>query len=790
MVGARVLDRKVWRDVLRLWSQVLAIALVMACGVMTIILSVGAYRSLEETRDAYYDRNRFADVFATATRVPDTLATDIRAIPGVAAASTLIRQFAILDVPGLNVPATAMVQSIPDRGQPRVNRLYLRQGRLPEPGAHHEIAVDERFAKAHGFRPGDAMSITLEGRKLVLKIAGIVLSPEYIYTLGPGDMFPDPRRFAVIFMPESLMAALTDKERAFNAVVAQLHPGACEDCVIDALDRLLNPFGGNGAHGRDAQVSHAFLQAEMSGLKAMSRIIPPIFLLVSAFLVNMVLSRLIALEREQIGLLKACGYTAWEVGWHYGKLVALIAALGLGIGMFAGGWLGRELAGLYARFYSFPFLIFRESADLYAIAVGVTVLSALTGAARAIWAAASLPPAVAMRPPAPDRFRRIISFNTGRRVVFSRLAVMAMRHVLHHPVRSMLTSLGAAFAVALLVVAVFMSNATHHMIETIFYSAERADARIDFAHPRPAGVIDDVRRLPGVMMAETFRAEPVVLRLGPREERQTIMGRRPGTKMSRELDADENPVEMPEAGLLISRRLAAKLDARKGDRLEVELSAQGERITHVRVAGIVNSYLGPTASMSIDALDRLAGPAPRITGAWLDVDPLKLDALYDQIKATPQIGTITLQTLAHENFRNTMEENIGIMTTVYTVIAVIVAFGVVYNAARIQLSERARELASLRVLGFTRNEVFRVLLFEIIFIVVLAQPLGWLIGYGFSHLVVLGFESDLFVLPFVVSPRAFAFASLVLMLAGIASALVVRRRVNRLDLIRVLKTRE
>lgn len=789
MVGLRVLDRKVGRDFVRLWSQALAIALVMACGVMTLILAIGALRALEETRDAYYERNRFAHVFANATRVPQALETEIRAIQGVAAASTLIRRYAILDVPGMTVPGSAMVQSIPDHGQPDVNRLYLREGRLPEPGARREIALDERFAAAHGFRPGDQLTVTLEGKQLDLVIAGIVLSPEYIYTLGPGDMFPDPKRFAIIFLPKSLMAALTDLEGAFNAVVLQLQHGACEDCLKHALDALLRPYGASGAHGRDQQISNAFLQSEMSGLDAMARIIPPIFLLVSAFLVNMILSRLIALEREQIGLLKACGYSAWEVAWHYGKLVVVIALLGLGIGMFAGGWLGRQLAELYAQFYSFPFLIFRESLDLYAIATGVTVAAALAGAARAIWSAASLPPAVAMRPPAPDRFRRVLQFDVGP-ALFSRLAIMAMRHVAHNPVRSVLTALGAAFAVALLVVALFMSNAMEHMIDTIFFRAERADARIDFAQAQAPGVIDDVRNLPGVLMAETFRAEPVILRLGPREERQTIMGRAPGTQLSQDLNAEETPVEMPQSGLLISRRLASKLNARAGDLLEVELSAQGERITHVRVAGIVRSYLGPTASMSLSALDRLAGPGPRVTGAWIDVDLLQLDALYTQIKATPQIGTLALQTLARDNFRDTMEQNINIMTTIYTTIAVIVAFGVVYNAARIQLSERARELASLRVFGFTRNEVFRVLLFEILFVVILAQPLGWIIGYGFSRLVVMGFESDLFVIPFVVNPTAFAFASTVVIAAGLASAAVVRRRVNRLDLIRVLKTRE
>lgn len=818
-----VLDRKVLRDLARMWAQVFAIALVMACGVMTIVLAVGAYRSLLETRTAYYDRYRFAHVFAQAVRAPLHLKNQVSAIEGIAAVELRIVEPAILDIPGMDIPASGVAISIPSSGEPAVNRLYLRSGRLPQAGHVREIAVDERFAKAHGFKPGDSFSAVLNGRKLNLSITAIVLSPEFIYAIGPGDMVPDDKRFAVFFMPGEVLAGLFDMNGAFNDVAIRLQRGASQDDVIARIDRLLRPYGGRGAYTRAEQTSNAFIDAELTQLNAMARIIPPVFLFVSAFLVNMILSRLISLEREQIGLLKANGYSSLAVAWHYAKLVIVIALLGLAMGGISGSYFGRGLTRLYAEFFSFPFLIFRQSPDLYLIAAGVSVTAALGGAAKAIWSVVQLPPAVAMRPPAPARYRSVFSHRGLMSRIFTQIPVMALRHLIHRPVRSFLTTLGVAFSVAMLITALFSTDSIDEMIDTVFFRAERADARLSFARDVEPGVISAVRRLPGVIGAETFRSVPVILRHGHLKKRAAITGRQVEGRLSRVLDKDGNPVAIPEHGLVLADRLARQLDVKPGEKLEVELIENGNRIVEVTLAGVVTSYIGLGAHMQIDALNRLVGIGPRVNGAWIDVDTARLGAfhtalkgssaalagrwpptgydfvsvgplgfgfLYPAIKQTPSIGTIALQSVSREKFRETIEENIVIMTTVYVAIAVIVAFGVVYNSARIQLSERARELASLRVLGFTRGEVSQVLLIELLVIALVSQPLGWVIGYGFAWAVVAGFESDLYSIPFVVNPRTFAFASLVVLSAAAASALIVRRRVDRLDLIRVLKTRE
>lgn len=809
-----VLDRKVLRDLGRLWAQALAIALVMACGVATIILSVGSYRSLEETRAAFYDRYRFGTVFATATRAPRHLKSRIEAISDVISAELRIVKPVLIDVTGMAEPASGVAVSIPDYRAPTVNRLYLRSGRLPEPGRETEVAVVETFADAHQFRPGDSFEAILNGRKRDFRIVGIVLSPEFIYALGPGDMVPDPRRFGVFFLSQKTLEGLYDLEGAFNDVsVTALRNGEPQE-IIDALDRILQPYGGTGAYDREDQISNAFLDSELDQLQAMSSVIPPIFLGVAAFLVNMILSRLIALEREQIGLLKALGYSNGAVGGHYAKLVVVIAAVGLLVGAAAGLWLGRGLTRLYADFFSFPFLIFRQSVDLYLLAGGITLAAALLGAVRAIWTVVVLPPAVAMRPPAPTSYRSVMVGWLQRLGLFSQLTIMALRHLIRWPVRSLLTALGTSMSVALLITSLFAYDSIDFMIDAIFFRADRQNATVSFAEDLGPDAMYAVLDLPGVVRAEPFRQTAVKLRNGHRELRMAILGLPKDADLSRILDLDLNPMSPPDSGLVLSERVAEKLDLQPGQAVEVELLEFGNRVVEVvvgesiatggqdpsaagffnpgavLVSGLAQSYVGMTAYMRDTALNRLLREGPRISGARVLVDSADLPMLYREIKETPAIASIALQSVSQKRFRDTVERNITTSTAVYVTLAVIITFGVVYNSARIQLSERARELASLRVFGFTRGEVSSVLMIELGVIVAVAQPLGWLFGYLLAFAVVEGLANDMFRVPLIVDPSTVAMSSLVVIGAAVVSALIVRRRVDRLDLISVLKTRE
>ena len=784
------LDIKLFRDLRRLWAQALAIALVLACGVATLILAVGTYRSLEETRSAYYERYKFGDVFATAVRAPKGVVDQIAAIDGVAAVEPRIVKPAVLDIEGFREPATGLLISVPARRAITVNDVFIRKGRLPEAGRVNEVAIDETFATAHRFDIGSEFDAVIGSARTKLTVVGIVLSPEYVYALGPGDMMPDSRRFGVIWMPEQTLASLFDLEGAFNSVSVRLLRDTDETAVIDKIDDLLEPYGGTGAYARKDQLSNAFLDGELDQLGGMARMIPPIFLLVSAFLINMILSRLIELEREQIGLLKALGYGRAAVAGHYLKLVLMIAAMGIAIGAAVGTWLGRGMTVMYTEFYSFPFLVFRSDLDIYLIGAGVSLIAATAGALKAIGAVFALPPAVAMRPPAPQVYRQALGGLVARTRIFSQIATMALRHVLRHPLRSTLTAVGIAFAVALMGLAMGTLSSIEFMIDAVYYRTDRQDATLAFASARPPTALQEAERLPGVISAEPYLSAPVTMRNGHYERQLEIIGKPPGTELSRVLDLDLNPVVLPQSGLAVGDRVAQILHLRPGDIVQVDFLDGKRRSVEVPVTQVIKSYLGLMVFMDIDALARLAGTGPRISGVYLALDSSRLDALYSAVKKTPEISAVALQGRSRQRFQETMQQSMGMMLTVYLTLSVIIAFGVVYNAARIQLSERARELATLRVLGFRRAEVSNVLLIEIGVVVAIAQPIGWLIATGLGIIVTSSLATDLFRVPFVTEPRIFAVSSIIVVIAALASALIVRRRVDRLDLVQVLKTRE
>lgn len=785
-----MLDRKLLRDLFRLWVQALAIALVVASGCATLILGAGAYRSLEETRRAYYERHAFADVFASLERAPKDVGRQLAQIGGVMSVDLRIMRQTLLDIDGVAEPASGLALSLPDHGQPALNRLYMRQGRTPESGKLDEAVINESFAKTNRLSVGSVFHANLNGRKRRLRVVGIALSPEFIYALGPGELVPDDRRYGTLWMSEKALAALFDLEGAFNAAALKLIPGSNEDDVIARVDRILDRYGCVGAHGRDLQRSHAFLDSELNQLQAMSRVIPPIFLAVSAFLMNMTLLRLIALEREQIGLLKAIGYSRTAVGLHYLKLVLVIALIGAAIGAIAGTWLGRGLTRLYAEFFHFPFLIFKRDPELYLIAAGVSLLAAALGALRAVIHAFALPPAIAMQPPAPPSYSKLWTERFGFLRGASELSVMALRSMLRGLVRAGTTLIGVALATALLITSLFTTDSVEYLIDLSFFRTSRQHATVNFTAGQGPRVLQSVERMPGVLRGEAFRSVAVTLRNGHLERDLAIIGKSQGQDLSLLVDEAFRRIEPPKHGLLIGTRLAKVLNVRRGDEIEVELLEGRRTKKRMVVEDIVTLYLGLGAYMDIDALNRFLDEGDRVNGVHVALDPQRSAEFYAAVKETPAIASLTLQRVALAKFRETIGENINIMTTMYVALSVIIAFGVVYNSARIQLSEKARELASLRVLGFTRGEVSRVLLTELVLLILLAQPLGWAFGYLFAGAVIQGFSSDLFTVPFVIEPRTYAIATLVVFAASLASALIVRRRIDTLDLVAVLKTRD
>ncbi|MFO7276753.1 MAG: FtsX-like permease family protein [Pseudomonadota bacterium] len=786
----RALTRKLLRDLWRLRGQVLAIAAVMGSGVGMLVMALTTVESLESTMVAYYDRYGFAHVFARVERAPERLAERIRSLPGVQAVETRVVRPAVLDVPGFEEPVTGELVSLPAREPPRLNRLVVREGRLPRPGATDEVVLSEPFAKAHGLVPGGSLRAIIDGRWRELRIVGTALSPEYVYAIAPGALMPDDRLFGVLWLDRDALQAAYGLEGAFNDVSVSLLRGTDPQTIIDRLDELLAPYGGFGAYARSDQTSHWFLSNEIAQLRTLATILPTVFLAVAAFLTHMVLARLVAVERSEIGLLKAFGYGNRDVALHYVRFVLAIGAIGVLVGWLLGSWLGLYTTRLYAEFFHFPFLLYEPGPRGYVIAALVSLGATLAGALGSVRDAASLPPAESMRPPSPPVFSATSLVGaTGARALDQPTRII-LRQIFRWPGRAFLTSAGIGLAVSVLVMSSQWLDAVDLMIDVYFGEAQVQDVTVAFAQPRSSDVVRDLARLPGVLTTEPARAVSAILRAGAREQREAVQGVPARQLLSRVYDAGGRAVDLPPDGLVISTMLARILDVSIGDEITVEVLEGRRPVVRVPVVGTFETYIGSPAYMEIGALSRLLRERPSVTSVHLRIDPARREELFRTLKTLPRISAVTLREAAIRTFDETMAETLTIFVTLFIAFAGTLAFGVTYNSARIAVSERGRELATLRVLGFTRGEISYILLGETGLLTFAALPLGCAVGWLLARITVIGMETELFRVPFVVDRSSFAWAMIVVLLATAASALIVRARLDRLDLIAVLKTRE
>jgi putative ABC transport system permease protein len=783
------LNLKLLRDLLAMRTQALAIALVIAAGIAMFVAYLSNFNSLERARDDYYRTQRFADVFANVRQAPNQLAGRIGQIGGVEDIETRVVAEVVLDVPGLDEPATGRLVSIPADGRPRLNDLFLRRGNWITAGRTDEVLVSEAFANAHGFQPGDRVGAIINGRRRDLVMVGIVLSPEYVYGIKPGELVPDARRYGILWMGHEALATAFEMEGAFNDVALSLARNAIPEAVVADLDRLLEPYGGRGASLRELQPSNWMLNSELSQLQSFGFFVPLIFLFVAAFVLNIALTRALALQRPQLAALKALGYTNRELVWHYLKWALVIALLGAIIGVAAGVWMGTSMLALYHEYFTFPVLAFHLSGPVVLQAALIALVSAFVGAYTAVRRAVAIAPAEAMRPEAPARYHT----SVFERAAGPRLGItgrMLARNLQRQPLRALTTVLGIAMAGAILQVGFGLIRSVDELVGREFNVADRQNMTVTFLQPLAPEASHALARLPGVMRVEGRRVVAVRLRSGHVHRTLAITGLPAEPDLKRPIDRDQRVVAPRGSGLILSTILADVLGVEPGDDVTVEVLEGQQPVRRILVEGLVDDVLGTSAYMDETALHRLMREDATLSLAALVIDTTREAELTAALKDVPAVAGVASKRVVLENFRQMMDQNMGVMLTFNILFAGVIAFGVVYNAARVSLSERSRELASLRVLGFTRAEISLILLGELAVLTVCALPLGAAIGHWLTSLLVGSIESEMFRFPLVFNVQAVALAALTVTIASLISGLLVRRRLDHLDLVGVLKLRE
>lgn len=782
------LDRKLLRDLRRLRGQVLTIALVVCAGIGSFVTLRSTWAALERQKHLYYETQRFADAFVHLRRAPLALAAELARLPGVEALEPRVVDNASLLLDSLAEPVSAQLVSLPDEASSQLNDIVLTSGRPPE--AKDETVVLDAFAKAHGIRPGDTLQLVVAERLRPVRVVGTALSPEFVFALQPGALTADPERFGVLWFSLASLQEVLGLSEAFNDALVAVSAGTSLPPLLQQIDLRLEPYGGLGALPRARQLSNFTVEGEIAQLRGMASVMPLIFLSVAAFLLNIVLGRLVQLQRSQIATLKALGYSNGAIAWHYIKLATLVVVLGGASGIALGYWGGYQLTHYYHRYFHFPGIEFQLESYLVAVSFGVAFAAALLGALTTVGRVARMMPAQAMRPPAPATYRRSLLEHLGVYPLLGPSSRMVLREVERRPVRLLLSTVAIALGVAIVVTGNFWSDAVGYLVEVQFHRAMREDVLVSFNHPQPRRVTRELSRLSGVQRAEGLRSVPVRVSHQQRYRDVPLWGYPAGTELRQVLDRYGAARAIPEQGCALTRKLAEVLGVQRGDSVQIQLR-EGDRSHHwLRVNALIDEAFGLQIHMRDTTLHALLGQQPAVSTVLLQADAHAIPSLLGQLRDLPRVNRVSRRMEAMEKFETHGAAMIRVFTTVATLLAAVLAVGVVYNNARISLSSRSRDLGSLRVLGFSRSEVARILLGELSVDVALALPLGLVIGSWLSRLSIATADPEIYRIPVLISNRTYALAVIVTCTAAMLSATMIRRKLDRLDLVGVLKTRE
>lgn len=794
----RPLTLKLFRDLLRLRGQALTIALVVMAGVASWVGLRSTFESLSEARDAYYERQSFGDMFADCVRAPVSLVPRIEEIEGVSRVSATVvapirfRPKERATPGGAESPAIGALIGLPPGG-PSVDIPRLMRGRAPDPTSEDEALLLDAFAEAHSISVGDSVTVVVSGSERTLRVVGTAAAPEYLFAIAPGDMTGDAKRFGVAWINLDAARKLTDLPGAFNHVSLALAPNSAQDDatteVREKLDALLLPYGGAGSYPRAEQPSNRGLEQELVQLRSMAMVMPIIFLGVAAFLLNAVLARLVALERPEIAALRALGYTGVEVAVHYLQLVLTISIVGAFAGTALGAWLGRAMINLYAQYFHFPDPPFRLEVGVVATGVLTSVGAATVGGLFSAYRIVRLPPAEAMRPPAPEVFRMGLLDRMGLSRLLSPANKMVLRQVTRAKARVALSVTGLGFAIAINVMARFNGDILDAFMTLMFSESMREDVAVSFRAPVDPSAVHSIASLPGVLRAEPLRTTPVEVVYGQVKKRRALVCHAPDDTLRRFVDRYGHEVPVPRFGIALDDLTASQLGVQIGDHVSVHALEGRRRTSEVPVEVIYDGMTSLEAHTSFVVAEAITGEVG-LSGVAVTTDQAREAALVARLDDAPNVFSVTRRSELLARFEALTGETMTTMTLLLTFFASVIAIGVVYNDARILLSSQSRELASLRVLGLTRAEVSHVLLGQVAVEVALAIVPGVLLGDAGARAIASTADPELYRFPVVISPGTYVASVLVVIGAAIVSALLVRRRIDHLDLVSVLKTRD
>ena len=799
----RVLDRKLVRE---LWGSkwlLSAIISIIVVGVTCLVSMGTAYSNLTEAKRRYYRQCRMADFSIDLKKAPLSDLELVAEIPGVAAIRPRIGFYATVDIEEGTVkvdrsalePLNGLVLSLPDRREPILNDIVLKRGSYFTDRRESEVIVNEAFALANGLEPGDWIRLVLNNRRQELFVVGTAVSSEFVYLLGPGTIVPDPDHFGVFYVKKSYAEDVFDFDGAANQVLGKMvtDGGISTDNVLSRAEQLLASYGVFSTTPLKDQPSNQYLSQEIEGLRSFAFFMPCVFLTVAAMVLNVLLTRLAEQQRTVVGTLKALGYSDGQVFAHFLKFGLSVGLTGALIGCVIGYVLAELLTWVYTFFFEFPDLRNHFKTNLHVTAVLISLLCAALGSLRGTRAVLRLQPAEAMRPKPPRQGKAILLERLT--VFWSRLSSgwrMVLRSVVRNRMRTAAGVFAAAMGASVLVSGFMMKDASNFLVDFQFKWVVKSDVELTFKDEKSEDVVAEAQRLPGVDIAEPVLNVACTFNNGQHRRKGGITGLAPGATLTVPRDRAGRPIRIPSAGLAMSRKLAEILHLERGDLVTIR-PIKGLRREHtVPVAEIADSYMGTAVYADIHYLSRLISEELAVSGLQLATshDENQLRELYRELKEMPALQGVTNRADMVESLEKTLVLNMLVFIGCLVVFAGVVFFGSILNASLVNLAERQREVATLRVLGYGPWQIGSLLLRESMIVTLIGTVLGMPIGYLMTVGMANGYDSEMFRFPVILTPGTLVLTLVMAVLFGSLAHLCVQLSIHRMDWLEALQAKE
>ncbi|WP_339735419.1 FtsX-like permease family protein [uncultured Gimesia sp.] len=793
----KVLHRKLLRELFAAKGVLAAIISIIAVGIGCFIAMSSTYDNLEYSRKNYYRLCHMADFSVELKKVPIGDLATLTDVPGVINILPRIIFEVTASLEGVEKPLSGKVVSLPAHENAPINSIVIKQGSYFTDQRQEEVIVNDAFARAHNLRPGDRIQLILNNRLQDLLIVGTAISSEYVYLIGPGGLVPEPETYGVFYLKHNYAEDVFGFEGAANQILGQLAPEFQNANrvrqVLDQLELNLDDFGVFSTTPLEQQSSHWFLKSEIDGLKVSATILPTIFLIVAALALNLLMSRMAEQQRTVVGTFKALGYSNQEMFLHFIQFGLLIGIAGGIFGTLIGYSLAGAMTAQYRNFFEFPSLTNQMYPRVILLGMLISVFFAVLGTFRGVRSVVRLSPAEAMRPKPPLRARRILLEKI--QVFWNALDFrwqLVLRDIFRNRTRTLGGLLSATVGAMLLLVTFSMYDSAFALLDFQYDKLLLSDIDIGFKDDHDYSAFYESQQIPGVDYAEPLFQVGCTLKNGIHEKKVGIIGILSDARLTIPRDTAGARVEVPQTGILVTRKLADILQVQAGDSIKM-IPVSGDRIARqVPVMKIIDSYLGLSVYADFHYLNRLMGESSSLTSVQLKTNPRPAVTrqIYRELKQVPAIQSVNSIRDQKDKLQEVLVEQMVVMIVVVIIFSCLIFFGSILNASLISLSERQQEIATLRVLGYTPAEVGSIFLRESLCINLPGILLGLPTGYWAAKGINIAYDTELFRMPFTIGTMSWVYTVLLGILFTLISHWPVQKAIQKMDWLTALNVKE